>query len=258
MFKYIVNPNVEIDKEHNVIPVNTILDIVNKANDGFIQLYNITKQFDINIYETLGTRNLSGFVGEHFAKCFMLCSNNKLISNPHIDGFPDLLLNDTIEKQRFFLDNVETDENGKIHPINKEVFSPYKFGGIEVKATCGGAKNGIKLLVGEQRFPNITTLGWKAHHSNVNHLLGVLWDFINQIPTIIACFYQDNLSPNDWREPYRPTGDSHGTNMVGMSTEGIHHLCSNWWVVIDEPMYIKCLSRKQWIGYNIKNKGKLF
>lgn len=255
MFSYIVNNNVDIDKEHSVIPINDITKIINKANNGFIQLYKITKQFDINIYETLGTRNLSGFVGEHFAKCMRLCSNDNLVSNPHIDGFPDLLLNDSPIKKKYLLDNIETDENGVVHPINKEAFSPYKYGGIEVKATCGGAKAGITLMVGEQRFPNVSTLGWKAHHANVNHLLAVLWDFINEIPTIIACFYQDNLTAADWRAPYRPTGDSHGTNMVGMSTDGIHHLCSNWWAVIDDPMYIKCLARKQWIGYDIKNRG---
>lgn len=252
MRSYIVNKQVEIDDEHRIIPIENIVDVINKANNGFTQLYNITKQFDINIYETLGTRNLSGFVGEHFSKCFRSCSDNNLVSNPHIDGYPDLLLNNTAEKKKFLLENIREDETGKIHPINKEVFSPYRYGGIEVKATCGGARDGVKLLVGEQRFPHVSTLGWKAHHANVNHLLAILWDFIDEIPTIIACFYQDHLTSIDWREPYRPKGDSHGTNMVGMSTEGIHHLCSNWWAVIDDEMYIDCLSRRQWIGYKVK------
>lgn len=250
MSNYIVNPNFEIDREHSVIPNSRIVQIVNKTNQGIQQLYNLTPY----IFETLGMRNLSGFVGEYFARCFRDCSEGKLESNPHIDGFPDLLLNDTEEKRAFLASNIQIGTNGKPHAINKEIFSPYQYGGIEVKATCGGVTK-QNLLVGEQRFPNVTSLGWKAHHSNVNHLLGVLWDFIEEVPTIVAVFYQDNLTAEDWRTPYRPSGDSHGTNMVGMSTSGIKHLCTNWWCVIDDELYINSLSKAQWIGYNIKTNA---
>lgn len=85
--KYIV-------KEEDIIQVGNSLILTNKeivvaieyANEALISLYKNTKNFDINIFEVLGMRNLSGLVGEYFAKSLVKCSKGKLQSNLHQDG----------------------------------------------------------------------------------------------------------------------------------------------------------------------------
>jgi hypothetical protein len=56
-------------------------------------MVNISK-FDVNIFEILGMRNLSSFVGEVFAASVAKESNGLFRKNPHQDGYPDLLLMD--------------------------------------------------------------------------------------------------------------------------------------------------------------------
>lgn len=125
-------------------------------------------------------RNLSGLVGEYFARSVMRVSNGKLNSNLHQYGYPDLLLTDTKDKLDYF-QSLYIEKNGKKYPVDKEAFSPFKYGGIEIKATCGStppANQISKPLIGEQRIKLITGFDWKAHHRNTNNLLAVLWDFI--------------------------------------------------------------------------------
>lgn len=56
-------------------------------------------------------RNLSGIVGEYFAKSIQHFSNEKLHSNLYQDGYPDLLLTYTAEQKMYF-DTLYTVENG--------------------------------------------------------------------------------------------------------------------------------------------------
>ena len=76
---YIINPSARIRyKGKQVLNTQEILDAINFANDAMKSLNEHTKQFDINIFETLGMRNLSGLVGEYFVRSVMRVSNGKL------------------------------------------------------------------------------------------------------------------------------------------------------------------------------------
>lgn len=191
--EYVLNTNRSITyKDIVVLTPQEVVSAINYANNALLKLNEVTQEFDINIFETLGMRNLSGMVGEYFARSIMRISNGKLQSNLHQDGYPDLLLTDTKEKKDYFK-TLYTIENGKKYPIGKEVFSPYKYGGIEIKATCGSTPSANivpKPLVGEQRVSLVNSFDWKAHHRTTNHLLAILWDFINRNPTIVACFFK--------------------------------------------------------------------
>ena len=149
---YITNPNVIINYENTtVLSTEEILSAINFANDA---LRSLNEQFDINIFETLGMRNLSGLVGEYFARSVQRISQGRLQSNLHQDGYPDLLLTDTPIKKKYF-DSLYTVKAGKKYPKDKESFSPYKYGGLEVKATCGSTPSATtvpKPLIGEQRI----------------------------------------------------------------------------------------------------------
>lgn len=256
---YVTNPKVNIlYKNRFVLSSADIVEAMNYANRALKELSDTTMKFDINIFETLGMRNLSGMIGEYFARSVAKISDGKLVSNLHQDGSPDLLLVDTPVKKRY-LESLYTVKEGKKYPVDKEHFSPFKYGGIEVKATCGStpsaskAKNIIKPLIGEQRVNHIVSFDWKAHHRETNHLLGVLWDFIDGLPVYVAAFYCDRLCVDDWGKVVQPKEDGGRTTSVSiMNSKGIRKMCDHWVAVIDSPQYIELLSRQKWIGYEVK------
>lgn len=263
--EYILNPNVEIShKGVAVLTAQEVAEAMNYANNALRELSETTMRFDINIFETLGMRNLSGMIGEYFARSVQKVSNGKLESNLHQDGYPDLLLVDTPKKKAYY-DTLYTVKGGRKYPIDKEHFSPFLYGGIEVKATCGStpsaskAKNITKPLIGEQRVSQITSFDWKAHHRTTNHLLGVLWDFIDGLPTYVAAFYQDELEIEDWGAIVQPKeGGGRTTSVSIMNSQGIKKMCDKWVAVIDDAKYINLLDKSKWIGYNVKAYASLY
>lgn len=252
---YIQNCKQEVTyKGTTVLTTQDVVDAMNYANTALKELSDTTMRFDINIFETLGMRNLSGMIGEYFARSVMKISNGKLESNLHQDGYPDLLLVDTPLKKDYF-NTLYTQRNGKRYPIDKEHFSPFKYGGIEVKATCGSTPSASKIpkpLIGEQRVSLINSFDWKAHHRDTNHLLSVLWDFIDGLPTYIAAFYQDDLSPEDWGKIVQPKEDGGRTTSVSiMKAQGVKKMCENWIAVLNDEAYINLLAKRKWIGYRV-------
>lgn len=257
MIDYLVNKIVSVKYEgKNVLTPKEVVDAIRSCNEALRSLNEHTQQFDINIFETLGLRNLSGLVGEYFARSVMRTSNGKLQSNLHQDGYPDLLLTDTKAKLEYF-NSLYTIKNGKKCPVDKESFSPFKYGGIEIKATCGSTPSASKTpkpLIGEQRIELLTGFDWKAHHRTTNHLLAVLWDFIDENPTIVAAFFQDGLTIDDWGKIVEPKEDGGRTTSVSVMTpKGVRKMCEKWVAIINDEKYTKKLAAKRWIGYDVRS-----
>lgn len=255
MHDYIVRPENRVFINDELILTNQqIVDSMNFANEALRSLDQQAKTFDINIFEALGMRNLSGIVGEYFGKSVQRKSNGTLHSNLHQDGYPDLLLINTPERKDYF-DTLYTVTNGKKYPKDKSLFSPYKYGGIEIKATCGStppASKTPKPLIGEQRIDLVNSFDWKAHHRETNNLVGILWDFLDEIPTIVAAFYRNDLTVDDWGKIVQPKeGGGRTTSVSIMNREGISKMCSGWIAVIDDEKYIAALAKRKWIGYRV-------
>ena len=253
--QYIINPHHSVVANGlQFISNEQIVEAILFCNSAIRSLDEQTKQFDINIFEALGMRNLSGIVGEYFAKSVQRFSNDCLHSNLHQDGYPDLLLTATPEQKEYF-STLYTIENGKKYPRDKALFSPYRYGGIEVKATCGSTPPASRIpkpLIGENRIGLVTTFDWKAHHRETNNLLAILWDFIDEVPTIAACFYRNDLTVDDWGEIVQPhEGGGRTTSVSIMNSTGIKKMCRGWIAVIDRPEYIEKLSGRKWIGYRV-------
>ena len=51
-----------------MLTAQEVIEAMNVANNAIKVLSDTTMKFDINIFETLGMRNLSGMVGEYFAR----------------------------------------------------------------------------------------------------------------------------------------------------------------------------------------------
>lgn len=256
MYNYITrDDNIIKIKDELILTNEQVVAAINFANNAIKSLDEQTKAFDINIFEAMGMRNLSGIVGEYLGKSLQRFSNGNLHSNLHQDGYPDLLLTNNVERKTYF-SSLFTIINGKKYPKDKSSFSPYKFGGIEVKATCGStppASNVPKPLIGEQRILLINAFDWKAHHRTTNNLIGILWDFYNQVPTIVAAFYCNELVVDDWGKIVQPRENGGRTTSVSiMNSQGIKKMCNNWIAVIDDEQYISTLSKNKWIGYRVK------
>ncbi|PWF20871.1 bsaAI [Corticimicrobacter populi] len=140
----------------------------------------------------------------------------------------------------------------------KSPFSPFPNGGLEIKATCGSvptpmecAKKGIeKPDMGETRIHLLRGYDWKAHHRETNNLVGILWDFINGTPKIVAVFFGTDLDEQDWGKIVHPReGGGRTTSVSIMPRHGVKKMYCNWIAVKQDPAYINFL--------NNYNKGNL-
>lgn len=140
-------------------------------------------------------------------------------------------------------------------PYRQRTFQPFKYGGIEIKATCGNTPSATKVpkpLIGESRVDLINSFEWKTHHRETNNLLAVLWDFVDGLPTFVASFYQDGLTEDDWGKIVRPhEGGGRTTSVSLMNTAGVKKMCYNWLAVINDNAYINLLAKEKWIGYKV-------
>ena len=255
-YTYIMNSeNAVYINDELIVSQAALLEAINFCNNAIRTLDEQTKQFDINIFEVLGMRNLSGMVGEYFAKSVQRFSDNALQSNLHQDGYPDLLLTNTAERLSYY-QSLYTEKSGKRYPKDKALFSPFKYGGVEVKATCGSTPSAStmpKPLIGEQRIAKVTSFDWKAHHRETNNLLSIFWDFIDEVPTITGCFYRNDLTVDDWGEIVQPKANGGRTTSVSiMKSTGVRKMCQGWLAVIDMDEYIDAFANHKWIGRKVK------
>lgn len=259
--EYISNPDCVIScEEHELLNAQDVIDAMNFANQAIFELSSLNQKYSINLFETLGMRNISGMVGEYFAKSIAKISEGKLVNNPHQDGFPDLLFNDTIRKKQYF-NSLFLEKDGYKYPIEKEKFSQYLYGGIEIKSTCGCTpptnldKEIVKPIIGEQRVDKITQIDWRSHHRQTKRLLGVVWDFIDGVPTFVGAFFCDELNPDDWGKVSVPKNKNSRTTSVSiMNSSGVKKMCKHWVAIINDKKYINLFSRPKWIGYDVDNE----
>lgn len=197
--------------------------------------------FDVDVFSILGMRNTSAFIGELFAASLIAVTKNAYKKNPHQDGYPDLLLMDATGLKMY----AALEKTGQLR--EKRPFSPFKNGGIEVKATCGSVptpercrKLGLteKPDIGDQRISIMTGYDWKAHHRETNNLIGILWDFINRKPRIVAAFFCTDLKVEHWGKIVQPKDGGGRTTSVSMMTrDGVRKMYDNWVIVIDDVRY---------------------
>lgn len=219
----------------------TLTRAVDKAHSLVDDIYSL----DVDIAEILGMRNLSAFIGELMVSAIASQSEGLFVKNPHQDGYPDLL----------FLDDAGRAEWERCSRISgqKEPFSPFSTGGIEVKATCGSvptpkqaAKRGmLKPGLGETRINCLTGYDWKAHHRETNNLVGLVWDFVAGRPRIAAIFYSHKLGMDDWGKIVKPkAGGGRTTSVSIMGKTGIRKMYQGWVCVLEQGGYIEFLNRK--------------
>ena len=230
------------------LPTSIIETAITKTNEVFKDL---TKAAPY-VYELLGMRNLSAFVGAAFARELQDASMGMLILNPHQDGYPDLLLLDEFGRKEF--------DKVKDRLYAKEPFSPFHSGGIEIKATVGDVPSEKQLSlkglrkpqIGETRVQLVSGISWKAHHRETNNLLSIIWDFKDSIPAIMVASYASNLIETDWGKIVQPKeGGGRTTSVSIINKSGISKILNNTLLIVDDSRYINLVEK------NIGNKLNL-
>lgn len=213
---------------------------VTKADEIITKIQN----FDVDISKILGMRNLSAFIGEIYAAALAIESEGLFTQNPHQDGYPDLLVMTDEGKAEM--------ERLKDSLRDKKPFSPFIPGGLEVKATVGSVpspkilqKRGlIKPGLGDNRISLLSSYDWKAHHRETNNLIGILWDFLDGKPTIVALFYSNNITAEDWSKIIQPReGGGRTTSVSIMQKTGTRKMYEGWLAVADDDRYINFLNK---------------
>lgn len=106
-----------------------VLDTLQSANRAIELIDDLAAGNDIPIFILLGLRNLSSLVGEIFASELYRLQKERLFPNPNQDGYPDLLAL-TPEGKQYVAERERRGETSE-----KRFWSPYPYGGVEVKAT---------------------------------------------------------------------------------------------------------------------------
>jgi hypothetical protein len=193
----------------------------------------------VPIFEILGLRNLSSLVGEIFAREIQVLEVGKFISNPNQDGYPDLCAR-TPEGDAYIELRMQRGETSA-----KEFWSPFPYGGVEVKGTCGNtppAKKVAKPKIGDSRYPILYSAEWKAHHRQTNNLAAIYWDFLDGLPTILAVFFRNDLVESDWGEIIQPkVGGGKTTSVSIMTRGGVEKMAQGWVVLPDDTELLQRL-----------------
>lgn len=232
----------------------TVLESVRSANLAIELIHDLSLLYGIELFQLLGLRNLSAFVGEVLAKQVAREEKTRLMPNPNQDGYPDLCVLSP-EGKKYLDDNAHAD--GKTRS-DKSLWSPYPFGGIEVKATCGNTPPASKMrkpLIGESRLPTMVSAEWKAHHQETRVLLAILWDFVDGLPTVLAAFFRNDLdttigvSNKDWGAIIRPVDGGGRTTSVSImkrgrtNREGVRKMGHGWMVLPSDPKLLQAIEK---------------
>ncbi len=240
--KYLLNPKAKIRGHRKLeLDAETVFRAVHRAHAIIAKF----SSFEVDVFQILGMRNLSAFVGEIFAAALAKECPDSLRKNPHQDGYPDLLIMDKAGAEEW--------ERLSSRLRDKAPFSPFATGGFEVKATCGSVptpevcrRRGYeKPDIGDSRLQVLSGYDWKAHHRETNHLFGIVWDFVDRVPAIVAVFYSSGLTTADWGKIVQPKeGGGRTTSVSIMSKDGIKKMYDGWVLVATKPDYLSYFDKK--------------
>jgi hypothetical protein len=216
-----------------VVSGELALSAVMNANASLLALEQFTRSLSVPVSELLGLRNLSSLVSAVVVSEIQGAAPTEVYINPHQDGYPDLIPS-TITSLNYA---AEMDASGRHN--DKSAWTDPGFGGIEVKATCGDtppARLVAKPGLGVERSPIVRGFTWKAHHRETSRLFGVIWDFVDTVPTITGAYFRNDLAEGDWGDIVKPReGGGRTTSVSIMTRTGMKKMAEGWMVLVLDP-----------------------
>ena len=208
-FKY-----TEDESQFSPEDVERSMEETNRIVTYFSLLFNQVAK--INLYEVIDKKLTGSFIGSIFVE--RMANNAKyLAKNPSQTGHPDLIP----------VKYLNTNE--------KFNWDQFPYGGVEVKTSSGDLKNGItnSMKIGETRINHITNIVWKGHHTQINNLLGLYWDYYNGLPTLLGAFYSNQLTPDEFTNTIPKIGGGHTTSVCITKKSAREKMMKNWVVIPD-------------------------
>jgi len=174
-----------------------------------------------NLYSSIDFKTTGAMIGAIFCSKLVEQMPKFAAINPIEKGHPDIIPLSAVNS---------TEEDLRNYPV-----------GLEIKGTIGNLITGSNLRAGKTRIYDLRTITWQAHHREVNHLMGIVWDFVNHIdrfnyPAITGVFFSNELKPDDWGKISGTTGRN--TKVTGMIDSGKHKMGQGWVLIYDNPNYI--------------------
>lgn len=209
---YIVNDEFEKNFGFTVNSQNILSSVID-VNDFLSSL-------PPNLYSSIDFKTTGSMIGA--VLCGYLVNNiQDAIVNPIEKGHPDIIPATAKHESEAVLRNF-----------------PH---GLEIKGTIGNITTGANLRAGIPRINSLTGITWQAHHREVNHLLGIIWDFANvrdsfTFPAITGAFFSETLTVEDWGAISGTTGRN--TKVCGIRKSGKDKLGAGWILLYDNEPYL--------------------
>lgn len=236
MSEFITN-NYGVSLEGYVITSKMVAEAAKMVNNYLSS--KIETEYDVDFFNSMMEGGaLSSAIGSVFNKYLVRLSGDKLITNPVKGGNPDIL-------------NVSTPDGREIYNyyISKggQVLNPKEFGytkkskldGVETKCTSFTKLSKCIFDWGTQRIWQSNKFTYAAHHNDNDNLLGILWDFVDGIPQIVAVLYS-RLEKEDWGNPHKTEGNK-STNGYNLNAIGVDKMKHGWLCILDDPEYVSGL-----------------
>ncbi len=212
---YLVKEDFQIDVGF-VVVASDVLNAVTDTNQFLKTLPEI-------LYRSIDFKTAGAVIGAVF--CDKLANRIEGASvNPIEKGHPDVIPTNGLN-------------------ANEETLRNYPQG-LEIKGTIGNVRKGANLRAGQKRITELTGITWQAHHREVKHLMGFIWDFNDEyknfhFPIIVGVFYFDELELTDWGEISGTTGRN--TKVSGMLKSGKEKMGKGWVVMLNDEEYLEKL-----------------
>lgn len=200
-----------------------------------------------DFYTILNQRNLSGLVGEIF-KHSLHKAVPGLTPNPHPDGRPDLL--DLRMKATAAYFREECFDRSNNAPM-RTLLAPFKFGGLELKATIGDVTGASDLGIGQSRAHLVKNINYWAHHRHACDLLGLYYDFdevAGGLPQVRAIFFA-SLTEAHWAAVSTGKPGKKKTSNTSLVKAGRDEVKRGILAYEDSSRYVEMLNR---IGVRVR------
>lgn len=241
----------KISGESVKVKSSVVAEVTRKCNEYLANLRVMFSELGFDIYEILGQRNLSGFVGEVFVRSFSRTVDG-FRYNPHADGRPDLL-DIGANVAETFLEGKCFDADGT---AIRSFLAPFKYGGIEVKSTIGtpvhdhkkkleelhGVKN---FEIGMPRIDFLNSITYWGHHTSCENLLGLYYDYVAEhdfVPQIMMIMHSELEIEKDWNAVSIGKKGSKKTSNTSLTKPARNKLLNKIVVVTNSKVYVDRIS----------------
>ena len=216
-----------------------IVKVTIKTNNAIKKFFKMSKKVvKIDLLDVIDLKQMGQFIGSIFIQNVHV-TVPYLAKTPSPTGNPDLIPSE--------YEKPPTAEWKQVY------YDQFSHGGVEVKTSVGSMASGVtrNLATGLPRIKHLTGVEWKGHHTKINHLLGLYWDYTSKVPTILAGFYSNRLRPADFTYTDQKPGGGNTTNVAITKSSAKEKMGQGWVFCIKKKKYSEFLSRKFYCDFKL-------